>query len=1196
MPPFLPRKRLRSSSPEAGPSKPAPKRPSKGKAAASTPRKSTLFDDLDAGAGKKRTVKDQKEILKQFAATDDESSLSSLSEDEFEDIPGAKRQKLDDEESDEEDEDIEFEDVETYALPRTEGPVPSGDLELTLTKDTRISLTNPLGTKKGPSKIERQIRLYTHQMHVQLLMYHNVIRNAWICNKELQEILLGHLTPHAKEKIEKWRRDSHLNSKDDKKPESKTKGKGKGRQKGRNAKAKKDEPRNQRDWGEPAEVLEDEEVNMSRGDPLYILMQSLMHFWKQRFRITAPGLRKLGYMSLQRLDEETKSFERDEHDPERHGELIRDIEDFKKCAADMEGSRDVGAQLFTALLRGIGIESRLVANLQPAGFGWSQFEEASENNPRCLRKAKTPPRVDPMADSDGSSSEQEVQPSTKRKGKQPASSKSKKTHNPALKPARQSRGNKSTPIALSDSENPKSDEESVVDVTPAKSKAKPSLAYDRDLVVPNYWTEILSPITHIYTAVDAIVLPLHATKNEEFAKFLSPPKSDKVRQVTSYIIGHSSDGTAKDVTTRYLKGKMWPGRTKGFRLPPEKVPIHDRNGKVKRYEIHSWFQDLMSLYSRGTKKCPRTEIDEEEEATDLKPAKREKKVVEEGKETLQSYKTSTEFVLERHLKREEAIKPGSKHVKMFTIKGKGDEASTQEKVFRRKDVVNCKSMETWHKEGRAPREGEEPLKRVPYRAATTNRRRELAEAEIATGGKVLQGLFSREQTDWIIPPPIEDGIIPKNSFGNIDLYVESMLPKGAVHIPWRGTVKICKRLGIDYAEAVTGFEFGHRMAVPVIEGVVVAEEHHSSIMAEWEKDEAERNRKEDEKRQKAAINMWRRMLMGLRIIERVREEYGADGGFEVDALNPFNNKNAPRQEDKASEKRQRAMEQQEEDAAGGFFPEGHDEEEAQSGQRSGFFPVAQTENQEPDDGGGGFFPVADPDGDGNDGGFILEDEKPETSKSVAQQAYPTPQSFEFSSKVGTSKMPSEGSDEDLELQDVEPKVQRKGRGRPPGAKNKKINTKPLPAKKETQAKPSSAHRTPRPAAKRKFQVNDTDEEASSLSSPPSDIDDDEEDEEPPKKIAKRAARQTIVPKRKVQIQDTDDEPDFASDMDEDDDQEEEQPLRTPKKAPAKRAQKGRAASASKAAPTKTPRRTSRRSATALRSHYFQHSDEDNDED
>ena len=94
---------------------------------------------------------------------------------------------------------------------------------------------------------------------------------------------------------------------------------------------------------------------------------------------------------------------------------------------------------------------------------------------------------------------------------------------------------------------------------------------------------------------------------------------------------------------------------------------------------------------------------------------------------------------------------------------------------------------------------------VPVRAVTLMRRREVEEAERDTGEKVKQGMYAIDQTEFIIPPPIQNGTIPKNSYGNMDCFVPSMVPKGAVHVPLRSTVRICKRLGIDYAEAVTGF-------------------------------------------------------------------------------------------------------------------------------------------------------------------------------------------------------------------------------------------------------------------------------------------------------------------------------------------------------------------------------------------------------
>ncbi|KAE9371312.1 Rad4-domain-containing protein [Stipitochalara longipes BDJ] len=1124
MPPFLPRKRLRSSSPEAGPSQPALNSKGKAKSITTTPRKTTLFDDLDAGIGSKRSEGRSKALLEKLTASDDDdSSLSSLSDDEFEDVPNVKRQKTD-EGSDDEDEDIEFEDVETNPAPAPSG-LPSGDLELTLTKDTRVSVTNPFGTKKGPSKIERQIRMSTHQVHVQLLMFHNAIRNAWCCDKELQEILVKQLPPPILEQVEKWGKKSGTMSKNT----EASMGKGKGKAKDTKGKKKADES-SRTDWGKSARTLEDDADDIKgREQQLTRLLRILQKHWKMRFRITAPGLRKLGYMSLQTLDEESKSFREDEHDPERHGERIKDLEEFKERAEVMEGSRDLGSQLFTALLRGLGFEARLVANLQPVGFGWSQVEEAFERNPRKLKDTKPAAKVDPVAvDDDGSASERAApQPASKDKGQAPV--KKGKAANPGSNPGRRFRGRasqgsglKDAPIDLSDSEEgdlDSEDDDSVVDMTPAKQRRLPSLPYDKDLPFPHYWAEVLSPVTNTYIPVDPIVLTVVGTL-EGFET--RGTKAEKAKQVTAYIVGHSPDGTAKDVTTRYLKHHQWPGRTKGFRFPIEKVPVYSRKGKVARYEERDWFKTVMSGYVRGTRKCPRTEIDDHEEATDLKRKKAEKKVVEEGKETLQYYKSSEEFVLERHLRREEALVPAAKHVKMFTVKGKGEDA-TEEKVFRRKDVVNCKSMETWHKEGRAPKPGEEPLKRVPYRAATTNRKRELAEAEHASGEKMLQGLYSMDQTDWIIPPPIENGIIPKNAFGNIDLYVDSMLPEGSVHIPMRGTVKICKRLGFDFAEAVTGFEFGHRMAVPIITGVVVAEENYEAVMDEWQKDEAERVRKEDEKRRKAAIFTWRKFLMGMRIIARVREEYGDADDENVDVLNPWANKRG-KETDADAEAQKRIMDQRDEEMAGGFLPEGFNVEEPEEHHHRPFFPVA---------------PESDDEEDG--GGFVVEGHDDEGTKPAIGQAYATPQSFLSKSGKG------QASEEDVEMQDADSDVAEapapKKRGRPPGPTNKSATTKAKTPAKRTLAK----QKTPasRSTVKRKAPPLDSaeDDRESSLSEIEIDVSD---TEEPPKKATKRdAARRTTMPAK-------------TSDT-----------LR------------------------KTPKRTAaRKSETALRSHYFEHSDDE----
>jgi xeroderma pigmentosum group C-complementing protein len=981
MPPFLPKRRLQSPSPEASSSTPQAARTiaKSHKTSSAASRKPTLFDAIDA----QRSVgaSDLLEKLAGASSSDELSSAPSSSEDEFEDVSSTKPRKLSDSEDEDED---EFEDVPTTRTPTAPGPAPSGDMELTLSKNTVISISNPHGTKKGPSAIERKIRMDIHKMHVMYLLWHNAVRNSWVSDKEVQKILVEQVLKNkgATEAIEKWRRRSGLvlEFKRDSRVKSQSMSTVKGKSKPKTQKdAATDIARKQRDWGVPAEVVNEGEVDMSHGDPLFALLDYLTRFWKQAFRITAPGIRKIGYMSLQRLESEVKDYKRNPDDAEMFGERVEDLNAFRQHARRLEGSRDVGAQLFTALLRGLGLDARMVASLQPVGFSFL----AGAKEEAAPRKKKASKDGDKDDSSDDEASESDKTDARSKKTPSKGLSKSKgKGKQPSKKSSRAS-GKQDQPIDLSDSEDSApEDNDSVVDVTPLPRRRAPSKPYDVDLKVPHYWTEVLSPVTKKYTAVDPLILRLVATSTEQLCNF-EPRGVKNSKSVFAYVVGYSSDGSAKDVTVRYLKRHTMPGVTKNYRLPTEKIPVLDRKGRRTRYEAFNWFKKAMSGYVRDGKRCPRTEIDEAEEATDLKVMIPAKKDAVDGPETLTSLKGSPEFVLERFLRREEALLPSAKHVRIFTVKAKKDEPASEEKVYLRKDVVNCKTIETWHKAGRAPKEGEEPRKYVPWRAATTNRKREIAEAEARLGGeKLLQPLYSEDQTDWIIPPRIKNGVIPKNAFGNMDAYVPTMIPRGAVHLPFRSTKPICKKLGIDFAEAVTGFDFGARMAVPIITGVVVAEENAEMVMDQWRADEIERRRKEDLKRVNTAIGNWRKLMMGLRIGERIRNEYGDQADDNPDAVNPWTNRNAGtiRADEQSRDYGQDTSGQ--EDMAGGFLPEGYvSEEEA----------------------GGGFFPTHDEDGDHDD--MIIDHDAPRPESSTAA-AYGTPLSIP-STKISTD--PVEGN-------------------------------------------------------------------------------------------------------------------------------------------------------------------------------------------
>ncbi|MCJ1308238.1 hypothetical protein MMC25_001891 [Agyrium rufum] len=963
MPPFIPRKRRLSTPPaESPPIKKA---------------KPSLFDTLDAH-DRHRPKRDTKALLDHLEGSSSDLSLSDVtsSEEEFEDAfqtqqNGRNSKKSNGVTHHEEEEDIDWEDAmqaeasaETPGTSRRFSPSsPGGDLELTLDKgQTGMSFSVARDKKKGPSKIERQIRISTHCMHVQSLMFHNLMRNAWICDKEVQQTLVKQLPAQMKREVETWKRNSGIpveeagqsktSSTGRKKPGIQGKGKGRGSQESRR--------QIQRDWGNPAERQETGQPNMSRGDPIIRLLRYLAAYWKKRFRITAPSLRKQGYKPLPTLEQEIKSFQNDRNNQEEHGERIGSLKDFRQCARQCEGSRDVGAHLFTALVRGLGIEARMVASLQPVGYGWTKAEEATI-------KAKKPASSAVKQEKKGADDEEEEgqdssDTSLSSETKRPEKTLDRRQAKPPSKPRRSvgsqnARGIKTAPIDISDSsdlsalsggsKDAENDDDSVIDVTPSVPVRKPSKPYDLDMIFPTYWTEVISQLTNeVYPVEPLLLRPPVATGQDQLAAFEPRgAKAEKAKLVMAYVIGFSSDGTAKEVTTRYLKRHMWPGRTKGSRLPVERVAVVDRRGKVLRHEEYDFFKRLIGCYARPHNK--RTLVDDIEDAKDLKAIRPVKKEAKEGEETLQGYKQSAEFVLERFLRREEALKRGAKPVKTF-VSGKRDK-TIEEPVYRRKDVFVCKTSESWHKEGREIKEGQTPMKMVPIRAVTLIRKREVEEAERDTGEKPKQGVYSVDQTNYIIPPPIENGIIPKNAYGNIDCFVPSMVPEGAVHIPLRRTMNICKRLGIDFAEAVTGFEFGNKRAVPVVEGVIVAIEHEHAVIDIWEKDEEERRIKEEGKREKMALSMWRKLLMGMRIAERVRDEYGEDENGDIrDQINPFTNRNKTIKADKVAADRVGIFsDHADENMGGGFMVDDEDEKEHADPKH-----LDPLEVQEEDEGGG----------------------------------------------------------------------------------------------------------------------------------------------------------------------------------------------------------------------------------------------------
>ncbi|KAK0844785.1 hypothetical protein LTR91_016823 [Friedmanniomyces endolithicus] len=373
----------------------------------------------------------------------------------------------------------------------------------------------------------------------------------------------------------------------------------------------------------------------------------------------------------------------------------------------------------------------------------------------------------------------------------------------------------------------------------------------RKLAYPVFWTEAFNAAHQKWIPCDPIVT---ATYNKP-AK-LEPPSSYDANQL-SYVIAFEADGVAKDVTRRYAKAY---------------------NAKTRRQRVEAtengtqWFKKAMRLCRRRGPALDREQVEDAELAA---------KEAREGLPgNVLDFKEHPYYALERHLRRHEVLFPKREVGKVNA----GTAAKPRmEGVFRRQDVVVCRSAEKWYRLGREVRAGEQGLKLV--KAARRLGRAKEAEEDGVDGEEVrMTALYALHQTDVYVPPAVVDGRVPRNAYGNLDIYVPSMVPAGGVHLRHPLTQVAARQLRVDYADAVTGFSFKGRQGTAIIEGAVVAEMHAEAVKEVIEGLEREEVEERCRKRSLVALTLWARMVKGLGIRERVKgyrkasDEAGGAGG------------------------------------------------------------------------------------------------------------------------------------------------------------------------------------------------------------------------------------------------------------------------------------------------------------------------------
>ncbi|TFK23064.1 Rad4-domain-containing protein [Coprinopsis marcescibilis] len=722
-------------------------------------------------------------------------------------------------------------------------------LEITIqTKPTKADAPK----KKGISHAERLLRIDLHKMHTVVLLGNAKVRNEWINDETLQARLLS-LTPLKLQNEFALIHKSRI-------PEQAKRGR-----------AFENAIRYLAEWWAHTffEVLPEGHIRNRIFDEVQLGLA------ENDLLNTQPD------GSLEPIDQETT-----EAILGSKMEVIRGPKSLMKHALMGRGSRDLSSQLFTSLCRALGIPARLVVSLQ--SVPWKASIGRPPAGARVSRKDKGKGKgkaVDKSADEqqeDRPASSSSSKVDIKGKGKAPVFEGSGQRLNGAPVPkSEKAKGKeKAKPVIKLRKQRDKGHR--LGDATPPPTRRYGSLgAPDPTKTPPVFWTEVFSRPDGRWLPVD----PIRAIVNErkvfdptpptnapgtgtsstkstssfrfpQTVKISNVPKGFKEENRMLYVLAFEEDGYARDVTRRYaLEYSARVAKAQGG------SGAANAGGGAKA----RWWEKVVNLVQRPYQLHRDDMEDEELTAAQMR----------EGMPTsIAGFKDHPLYVLERHLKQTEVIHPPPPDTPALG-KFRG------EPVYSRSAVVALKTADTWMRtEGRIIKAGSQPLKSIKARAGTVNRQRELEvlrqdlrEAGQSVDVNVMQGLYSHSQTELYVPESIKDGKIPKNYFGNIDLYVPSMLPEGAVHVPFKGVAKIAKKLGFDYAEAVTRFEFKKRRAHPVIEGVVIAAENESVLLeAYWEAQKKEEERIRAKKEEKA-LQHWIKLVHGLRIRQRLQEQY-----------------------------------------------------------------------------------------------------------------------------------------------------------------------------------------------------------------------------------------------------------------------------------------------------------------------------------
>lgn len=376
-----------------------------------------------------------------------------------------------------------------------------------------------------------------------------------------------------------------------------------------------------------------------------------------------------------------------------------------------------------------------------------------------------------------------------------------------------------------------------------------------DAPFPVFWAEAWNRYSAKWVSIDPLTLrTLEVAPMRRRLAFEPPANEARVQLV--YALAYDRWGGVCDVTRRYS---------------------HQYNAKTCRKRITrvdaTWYERMLAAVAAPRRRVSRRD------ALELKEF-HERDLAEGIPSNVGDFKNHPLYALELQLRQTEIIHPMDKTSQcgLFRAKGKRDAVVP---IYKRLAVHQLRTARAWYMRGRVLKVGVAPLKVRAAAAAA-------AGASDGDGDDEVR-LYADFQTTLYHPPPIVNGVIPKNAYGNVDIYVPSMVPANGHLIRTDGqyTMKMAEQaakyiLGIDYARAVVGFDFGTGVAgkkrsAPITrEGGILIDaqfkEAMEAILDNLVEQEEERQRDLVERN---SLQNWKYFLAKLRISKRLEVEHGA---------------------------------------------------------------------------------------------------------------------------------------------------------------------------------------------------------------------------------------------------------------------------------------------------------------------------------